>query len=161
MELFVKRYLLVLLLVCSFIVPSTFASVQSPARPQTGNQAPRPTAAAPAKAPEESVVTKTLANGLEIIVLEDHSIPLVTVEMAFRNGSYTEPPELNGLSHLYEHMFFKPTRELVMREPYFVPDTKPVDELLSELDGLLTAELHERAPRHAHAVLPHELRQEE
>ncbi|WP_257451961.1 hypothetical protein [Archangium lipolyticum] len=35
------------------------------------------------------------------------------------------------------------------------------DELLAELDALLTEELHERAPRHAHAVLPHELRQEE
>lgn len=118
MELFVKRYLLVLLLVCSFIVPSTFASVKSQARPQTGKQAPRPTAAAPAKAPEESVVTKTLANGLEIIVLEDHSIPLVTVEMAFRNGSYTEPPELNGLSHLYEHMFFKANRASLERADY-------------------------------------------
>ena len=31
----------------------------------------------------------------------------MTVELAVRNGSFTEPPELNGLSHLYEHMFFK------------------------------------------------------
>jgi hypothetical protein len=37
----------------------------------------------------------------------------------------------------------------------------PYDALLSELDELLTSELHERAPRHAHAVLPHELRNEE
>jgi hypothetical protein len=35
------------------------------------------------------------------------------------------------------------------------------DTLLAELDELLTEELHLRAPRHAHAVLPHELRQEE
>ncbi len=35
------------------------------------------------------------------------------------------------------------------------------DALLAELDELLTEELHLRAPRHAHAVLPHELRQEE
>ena len=44
---------------------------------------------------------------LEVIVLEDHSVPLVTVELAVRNGAFTEPPELNGLSHLFEHMFFK------------------------------------------------------
>ena len=113
-----KRYLLVLLLVCSFVVPATSATLQSPTRPQAAGQAPRSTAAAPAKAAEESVVTKTLANGLEIIVLEDHSIPLVTVEMAFRNGSYTEPPELNGLSHLYEHMFFKANRASLQREDY-------------------------------------------
>jgi hypothetical protein len=37
----------------------------------------------------------------------------------------------------------------------------PYDELLEELDGLLTAELHARAPRHAHAVLPHMLRADE
>ncbi|HEX5752216.1 MAG TPA: hypothetical protein VFZ09_38745 [Archangium sp.] len=40
-------------------------------------------------------------------------------------------------------------------------DGSPYDELLEELDELLTEELHLRAPRHAHAVLPHELRQEE
>ena len=61
-------------------------------------------------------VNKTLANGLEVIVLPDSSVPLVTVELAVRNGSFTEPPELNGLSHLYEHMFFKPNRaEYLMR----------------------------------------------
>ncbi len=56
---------------------------------------------------EIPIVTKTLGNGMEIIVLQDRSVPLVTVEFAVRNGSFTEPPELNGLSHLYEHMFFK------------------------------------------------------
>lgn len=53
-------------------------------------------------------VTKTLANGLEVIVLQDSSVPIVTVELAVRNGSFTESPEFHGLSHLYEHMFFKP-----------------------------------------------------
>ncbi|MCY1018461.1 hypothetical protein OV427_22065 [Pyxidicoccus sp. MSG2] len=35
------------------------------------------------------------------------------------------------------------------------------DALLAEMDALLTAELHTRAPRHAHVVWPHELREEE
>ncbi len=48
-----------------------------------------------------------LKNGLEVIVIENRSVPLVTVEMAVKNGAYTESPEYNGLSHLYEHMFFK------------------------------------------------------
>ncbi|MEP7274133.1 MAG: pitrilysin family protein, partial [Acidobacteriota bacterium] len=48
-----------------------------------------------------------LSNGLEVIVIENRSVPLVTVEIAVKNGAYTEPPEFNGLSHLYEHMFFK------------------------------------------------------
>lgn len=61
-------------------------------------------------------VNKTLPNGLEVIVLQDTSVPLVTVELAVRNGSFTEPPELHGLSHLYEHMFFKPNFAMAIRE---------------------------------------------
>jgi zinc protease len=70
---------------------------------QAAAVAPRPAAIAQA-AP---LATKLLPNGLEIIVFEDHSVPIVTIDLAVRNGSFTEPPELNGLSHLYEHMFFK------------------------------------------------------
>lgn len=68
--------------------------------------------------PQAQLVNRVLPNGLEIIVLEDHSVPLVTIEMAARNGSYTEPPELNGLSHLYEHMFFKANRAIANAEEY-------------------------------------------
>ena len=46
-------------------------------------------------------------DGLEVIVVERHATPLMTVEIAVHNGAMTEPPEYNGLSHLYEHMFFK------------------------------------------------------
>ena len=75
------------------------------------------TATAPARAPQapSQLADRTLANGLEVIVLEDHSIPLVTLELAVKNGSYTEPPELNGLSHLYEHMFFKANRAFLSK----------------------------------------------
>jgi len=48
----------------------------------------------------------TLDNGLEVLVVENHLTPIVTIEVAVKNGSFTEPPEYNGLSHLYEHMFF-------------------------------------------------------
>jgi zinc protease len=47
-----------------------------------------------------------LDNGLEVLVVENHLTPIITIEIAVKNGSFTEPPELNGLSHLYEHMFF-------------------------------------------------------
>ncbi|QQS32020.1 MAG: insulinase family protein [Acidobacteriota bacterium] len=75
-----------------------------PARPATQTAA----AAAPQQAFKVPFVNKKLANGLEVIVYPDKGVPLVTVELAVRNGSFTEPPELNGLSHLYEHMIFKP-----------------------------------------------------
>src|SRR5438552_18341304 len=78
--------------------------------------------AAPAKIttakPVSDIASRKLANGLEIVVLEDHSVPIVTIELAVRNGSFTEPPELNGLSHLYEHMFFKANRAIANQEAY-------------------------------------------
>lgn len=57
--------------------------------------------------PLQGLRTFTLENGLQVILLENHAAPIVTVEIAAKNGSFTEPPEYNGLSHLYEHMFFK------------------------------------------------------
>ncbi len=51
--------------------------------------------------------SKKLSNGLDVIVVENHMVPLATIELVARNGGFTEPPEFSGLSHLYEHMFFK------------------------------------------------------
>jgi zinc protease len=49
---------------------------------------------------------KTLANGLEVIVVENHAVPLATVCVAFRGGASAQSPEDAGLFHLYEHMLF-------------------------------------------------------
>ena len=66
------------------------------------------------KAIEIPFVNKTLPNGLEVIVLKDDTVPIFTAEMVVRNGAFTETPELNGLSHLYEHMFFKTNRAVAL-----------------------------------------------
>jgi zinc protease len=60
----------------------------------------------------------TLPNGLTVLVVEDHGLPLVTVEIAARNGAMTESPAYNGLSHLYEHMFFKANKVLPSQEAW-------------------------------------------
>src|SRR5712675_1481539 len=59
-------------------------------------------------------------NGLEVVVIENHKVPLATIEIAVKNGAYTEGPEYSGLSHLFEHMFFKankdyPSQELLIK----------------------------------------------
>jgi zinc protease len=59
-----------------------------------------------------------LKNGLEVLVIEDKTVPLITTEICVKNGSYTEDPEYNGLSHLYEHMFFKANRDLPSQEAF-------------------------------------------
>jgi zinc protease len=64
------------------------------------------------------VQTHTCPDGLTVMVVENHSVPLVTIEIAAHNGSMTEPIELNGLSHLYEHMFFQPNQVLPGQAAY-------------------------------------------
>src|SRR6185295_16848605 len=59
-----------------------------------------------------------LANGLQVIVIENHAVPLVTVELDVKNGGYTQTPEYEGLAHLYEHMFFKANRAIPSQERY-------------------------------------------
>lgn len=59
-----------------------------------------------------------LANGLDVLVIENHSVPLVNVELVVKNGGFTETPDYNGLSHLYEHMFFKANRTIPSQEEY-------------------------------------------
>lgn len=56
---------------------------------------------------EKFIHQKVLANGMEVIVAENHGVPLATVEIDIRNGSFTQPPGYEGLAHMYEHMFFK------------------------------------------------------
>ncbi|MEM1347468.1 MAG: pitrilysin family protein [Myxococcota bacterium] len=74
--------------------------------------------AAQAQGLGELIQKKVLKNGLTVLVLEDHSVPLATVEIAVKHGAYTEPPEFNGLSHLYEHMFFKGNAAIPNQEAY-------------------------------------------
>ena len=59
---------------------------------------------------EKIIQRRVLPNGLEVIVVESHGVPLATVEMDVRNGSFTQTPEYAGLAHMYEHMFFKANR---------------------------------------------------
>ncbi len=61
---------------------------------------------------------EALDNGLEVIVIPDSSVPIVTIELTVKNGAYTETEELNGLSHLYEHMFFKGNAVIPNQEAY-------------------------------------------
>ncbi len=48
----------------------------------------------------------TLANGLTVIVHEDHSSPIVTVSTWYHVGSGSEKPGRTGFAHLFEHLMF-------------------------------------------------------
>lgn len=53
-----------------------------------------------------------LANGLKVIVKEDHRAPVVMTQVWYRVGSTDEPLDKGGISHLLEHMMFKGTSKV-------------------------------------------------
>jgi zinc protease len=59
-----------------------------------------------ANSQEYPVATKTLKNGLKVLVQPDHSIPNVALYTFYRIGSRNERPGTTGLSHFFEHMMF-------------------------------------------------------
>jgi len=52
----------------------------------------------------------TLANGLKVLVREDHRSPVATVQLWYKIGSSDEYNGNTGLSHLLEHMMFHGTK---------------------------------------------------
>lgn len=57
--------------------------------------------------PRQSVRRDTLPNGLTVIVVENHAVPLATAHVVFRGGAMTQTVETAGVPHLFEHMLFK------------------------------------------------------
>jgi zinc protease len=67
---------------------------------------------------EKIIQRKVLANGLEVIVVENHGVPLATIEVDVKNGSFTQSPEYAGLAHMYEHMFFRANKTYAEPESF-------------------------------------------
>ena len=54
-----------------------------------------------------SYTKHTLENGLDVIVHEDHDLPIVAVNLWYHVGSKNERPGLTGFAHLFEHLMFE------------------------------------------------------
>jgi len=65
----------------------------------------QPPAASPPKL-EVKYSQFTLPNGLNVILHEDHRVPIVTVNTWYRVGSARERPGRTGFAHLFEHLMF-------------------------------------------------------
>jgi zinc protease len=81
-------------LLCTLLIPASTVFIPAPALAQRAEL-------------QKVIQRKVLANGLEVIVVENHGVPLATVEVNVKNGSFTQTPEYEGLAHMYEHMFFR------------------------------------------------------
>jgi zinc protease len=54
----------------------------------------------------------TLENGLKVVLLEDHSTPIVHAEIWYHVGSKNEKKGRTGFAHLFEHMMFKGSKNV-------------------------------------------------
>jgi zinc protease len=66
-------------------------------------------AALPARAGVFDPTTFTLANGMQVVVIENHRVPIVSHMVWYKVGAADEVPGKSGLAHLLEHLMFKGT----------------------------------------------------
>ena len=71
----------------------------------------------------------TLENGLDVIIHEDHDLPIVAVNLWYHVGSKNERPGLTGFAHLFEHLMFEGSQH---HDKGFFP---PLQEAGASLNG--------------------------
>jgi len=70
------------------------------------------TAALPGRAAVFKPETFTLSNGMQVVVVSNHRVPVVTHMIWYKTGAMDEPPGKSGLAHYFEHLMFKGTKTL-------------------------------------------------
>lgn len=78
---------------------------------------------------------ETLSNGMKVLLVERHETPRISCRMFFRVGSVNERPGLTGVSHLLEHMMFKGTNRIGVKDaPRDAALRARIDEVAVALD---------------------------
>lgn len=101
-------------------------------------------AIAPARAAINANYT-VLDNGLKVILFQDKQAPTVACRLFYVTGSVHENFENNGIAHLLEHMLFKGTKKVGVKDP--VKDAeyiKAIDELMAKYRLLPPADTADR-----------------
>jgi zinc protease len=65
---------------------------------------------------DDLVTTFALENGMEVVVVEDHRVPVVQHMVWYRAGSADEPVGQSGVAHFLEHLLFKGTDTMASGE---------------------------------------------
>jgi zinc protease len=71
-----------------------------------------PATDAAVRPPKLDYTMTTLPNGMQVVLLEDHSTPIVHLQMWYHVGSKNERPGRTGFAHFFEHMMFKGSRNV-------------------------------------------------
>jgi len=66
----------------------------------------------------DNIFFKTLPNGLQVLVVEDHTVPLVTLSITFKAGAINESKEVNGLIGLYSDLMVAGDRDFATRADF-------------------------------------------
>lgn len=74
-------------------------------------------------------VTFQLDNGLTVFVVEDHSVPLVAIDINYSVGSKNERTGKTGFAHLFEHLMFQGSKN--QNDDYF----KPLQDIGGQVNG--------------------------
>ena len=95
------------------------AKTQANSQGQIAGQAPAKMSAKPAMVKQTPLEVPTLKfqkykldNGLEVILSEDHRLPMVAVNLWYHVGPANELPGRTGFAHLFEHMMFEGSRHV-------------------------------------------------
>jgi zinc protease len=70
------------------------------------------TSSAAVRPPKLQYELSTLPNGLTLVLSEDHSTPIVHLQLWYHVGSKNESPGRTGFAHLFEHLMFKGSRNV-------------------------------------------------
>jgi len=77
---------------------------------------------------EGRVIEKRLENGLQVLMVERHQAPIVSITMVFKAGAVDDPPGASGTAHILEHMLFRGTKVIGTK------DYEAEKGLLDEID---------------------------
>lgn len=117
-----------IVLMAALVLPAiTFAQAKKSQGPAAGSPAAAPL-------PPVRFTEFKLKNGLRVIMHEDHSTPIVGVNLWYHVGSKNEVPGKTGFAHLFEHMMFQGSKNY--DDDYF----KPIQEAGGTLNGSTNAD---------------------
>ncbi|MDQ6929952.1 MAG: insulinase family protein [Candidatus Eremiobacteraeota bacterium] len=80
---------------------------------------------------QPNVAQKTLSNGLQVLVVEDHAAPVIETDVWYRFGSLYETPGKTGLAHALEHMMFRGSEKI---------SASGLDDIVARLGATMNAE---------------------
>jgi len=83
----------------TLLLLAAFSLLSAPLQGQDQSSEVRP--------PKLNFTTHTLSNGLEVILLEEHSVPVIDLQIWYHVGGKDEQPGHTGFAHLFEHLMFK------------------------------------------------------